>query len=74
MISGFMNMPVEFSIGEVYFPPVLIASLLGLILTVMLTRALNTYRWSQYFYYPPLVFVSMFVIFTILVNYVVIPF
>ena len=67
-------MPHEFVIGEVYMPPMLIAALLGMIAAVATARLLNRYRLSRYFFYPPLVFVALAVIFTVLLGTVLIPF
>ena len=67
-------MPHEFVIGEVYMPPMLIAAILGMIAAVATARLLNRYRLSRYFFYPPLVFVALAVIFTVLLGTVLIPF
>jgi hypothetical protein len=47
--------PHEIAIGGVYIPPLLIASLLGVIAAVITAQQLNRYRLSRYFFYPPLV-------------------
>jgi len=67
-------MPHEFVIGDVYIPPLLIAAILGTIAAVATARLLNRYRLSRYFFYPPLVFVALAVIFTVLFGTVLIPF
>jgi len=59
-------MPHEFAIGGVYLPPLLIASILGVLATLVTVRLLNRYRLSKYFYYPPLVFVALMVIYSVL--------
>jgi len=41
--------PKEFSLGGVYFPPLLIAGILGLTAAVLTTMLLNRYRLSRYF-------------------------
>ena len=67
--AGKMNLyPHEIAIGGVYMPPLLIASLLGAIAAVVTACLLNRYRFSRYFFYPPLVFVAMTVIYTVLVG------
>ena len=66
--------PSEFAIGGVYMPPLLILSILGTIAAVVITRLLNRFRLSTYFYYPPLVFVALVIIFTFFFGIVVIPF
>ena len=67
-------MPHEFAIGGVYMPPLLIAAILGTIAAVATARLLNRYRLSRYFFYPPLVFVALAAIFTVLFGTVLIPF
>ena len=65
--------PSEFTIGEVYFPPLLIASLLGLTLAWLSGRVLNHYRLSRFFFYPPLVLLALAVIYTVIIGTFVIP-
>ena len=67
-------MPHEFVIGEVYVRPLLIAAILGTIAAVAMARLLNRFRLSRYFFNPPLVFVALAVIFTVLFGTVLIPF
>lgn len=62
------RIPHEFAIGGVFMPPLLIASLLGTIAAVVTARLLNRYRLSRYFFYPPLVFLALMVIYTILIG------
>jgi len=61
-------MPHEFAIGGVYMPPLLIAAILGTIATVVTARLLNRYRLSRYFFYPPLVFVALAIIYTVFIG------
>jgi len=68
-----MNVPCEFSISGIYMPPLLIAAILGTITAVVAAHMLNRFRLSRYFFYPPLVFVAMVVIFTVLFGTIVIP-
>jgi hypothetical protein len=63
-----MNVPSEFAIGGVYMPPLFIATILGLFLAVLTARLLNRYRLSRYFFYPPLVFLALTIIYTVLVG------
>ena len=67
-------MPHEFAIGGVYMPPLLIAAILGTIAAVAAAWLLNRYRLSRYFFYPPLVFLALAAIFTVLIGAVLIPF
>jgi hypothetical protein len=49
------------------------ASLLGAVAAAATAYALNRYRLSRFFYYPPVVFVALTVIFTGLIGTFVIP-
>jgi len=69
-----MNLiPHEFFMGGVYFPPLLIAASLGVVLAAFTAIALNRYRLSRFFFYPPLVFVALVVIYTGIIGTLVIP-
>jgi len=57
--------PSEFVIGGVYFPPLLIAGLLGALAAWLTAQLLNRYRLSRFFAYPPLVFLALAVIYTV---------
>jgi hypothetical protein len=65
--------PIEFAIGDVYFPPLLIAAILGVILAWLTAKQLNRYRLSRFFFYPPLVLLAFAVIYTVLIGTFVIP-
>ena len=65
--------PSEFAIGGVYFPPLLIAGILGAAAAVLTALLLNRYRLSRFFYYPPLVFLALAVIYTGLLGTFVVP-
>ncbi len=65
--------PHEVSIGGVYFPPLLLASILGVLLAVLTAFLLNKYRLSRFFYYPPLVFLALAIIYTGLIGTFLIP-
>jgi hypothetical protein len=68
------SVPSEFAIGGVYMPPMLVAGILGTIAAIVTARLLNRYRLSTYFFYPPLVFVALAIIFTVFIGAVAIPF
>ncbi len=63
-----MPVPHEFAIGGVFFPPLLVASALGVALAVWTTRVLNRYRLAHHFFYPPLVILALSVIYSILIG------
>ena len=65
--------PSEFAIGGVYFPPLLIAGILGAVAAALTALLLNRYRLSRFFYYPPLVFLALAVIYTGFLGTFVIP-
>jgi hypothetical protein len=65
--------PKEFTIGGVYFPPLLIAAVLGVTAAVLTVIVLNRYRLSKYFFYPPLVFLALAIIYTGLIGTFFIP-
>jgi len=65
--------PKEFTIGGVYFPPLLIAGILGVTAAVLTAMVLNRFRLSRYFFYPPLVFLALAVIYTGLIGMFIIP-
>jgi len=65
--------PHEFTISGVYFPPLLIAAFLGVTAAALTAIALNRFRLSRFFFYPPLVFVALAVIYTGLIGTFFIP-
>jgi hypothetical protein len=60
--------PHEVSIGGVYFPPLLIAALLGTVAAMLTVYGLNRYRLSRFIYHPPIVFLVLIVIYTGLIG------
>jgi hypothetical protein len=52
----------------------LVAATLGVLLAYVTAHLLNRYRLSRFFFYPPLVFVALTVLYTIAVGYVLVPF
>lgn len=65
--------PSEFVIGGVYFPPLLIASVFGVVAAWLTARLLNRYRLSRFFANPPLVFLATAVIYTVFIGTFLIP-
>lgn len=66
--------PSELAIGGVYLPPLFILGILGTISATLTARLLNRFRLSIYFFYPPLVFVALVIIYTVFFGAVMIPF
>ena len=62
------QMPHEFTVGGVFMPPLLVAGLFGAIAAAITIRLLNRYRLAQHFFYPPLVFLALVAIYTVLIG------
>jgi hypothetical protein len=67
------SVPHELALGGVYVPPMLVAAVFGTSLAIVAARLLNRSRLSRHFFYPPLVFVALAVLFAVLVGTFVIP-
>lgn len=65
--------PSEVAIGGVYFPPLLLAGILGTVGAALTGFALNRYRLSRFFFYPPIVFLALAVIYTGFIGIFLIP-
>ena len=65
--------PSEFIIGGVYFPPMLIAGLLGTAAAWLTAHLLNRFRLSRFFAYPPLVLLALAVTYTVVLGTFFIP-
>ena len=65
--------PSEVAIGGVFLPPLLLASILGVVAASLTVMLLNRYRLSRYFYYPPVIFLAMAVVYTGLIGTFFIP-
>ena len=62
------TMPHELAVGGVYLPPLLAAVTLGTVAAILTAILLNRIRLSRYFFYPPLVFLALFTIYTVLLG------
>ena len=62
------GVPHEISILGVYFPPMLLAAMPGVAAAGLTAVLLNRYRLSRFFVYPPLVFVSLSILYTSLIG------
>lgn len=60
--------PREVALGGVYMPPLLVSGIAGLLLAYYTARLLTKFRLSRYFAAPSLVFVSLVVIYTGLIE------
>jgi hypothetical protein len=62
------QIPHEFVMGDVYLPPLLIAALVGTIAAYVTIQLLYRYRLTHYFIYPPLVSLSLMIIYTVFIG------
>ena len=67
------SIPSDFVLGDIYFPPLLIAALLGCTAAWLTVRLLNRTRLSRFLAYPPLVLLALAVIYTVAFGTYVIP-
>lgn len=67
------TIPHELVFGDLFLPPLLVAAIVGTIIAMIIARLLNRLRLSRYFFYPPLVFVALVVVLTVVVGTVLIP-
>ena len=70
---NYSHLPIEVSICGIYFSPILLATVLGVMLAWVITRLLNRFRLAQFIWYPPLFFLALAVICTGLVSFFIIP-
>lgn len=68
------SVPHDIAIGEIYLSPVLLAATLGLLATIATVFLLKRFRLSKSFFYPPLVFLSLVVMQTFRVGFLLVPF
>ena len=63
------QVPHEFAIRGVFLPPLLLFACLGVVLALITGQLLNRVRLSQYISHPPVVLLSLAVIYTILIEF-----
>lgn len=71
MFSHFV--PHELNFAGISMTPFLVAGLLALVCTSLTVRLLNKLRWHRFFASPPLVELSLLVIYTVLISSFLIP-
>ncbi len=62
------QIPHEFIISDLYMPPLLVAAFLGALAAWLTSKLFYRYHLSRFFFYPPLVSLSMTVIYTVLIG------
>ena len=60
--------PSEFAIAEVYMPPMLVAIALGVAAAMLTSRWLTRRRLTRFIAHPPLVFLSITAIYTVVIG------
>lgn len=64
----FTESPAEVQILGVYFPPLFVAVLGGLLGTVLLARLLNFSGLSRFFWHPPLAYAALWLLTSALIG------
>ena len=64
----FTETPSEIEILGVYFPPIFVAILAGLLCAIGLARLLNWTGLSRFFWHPPLAFAALWLLSAALVG------
>ena len=67
------NIPMEISIGGIYFPPIMFAILLGVLLAGVIAKLLNKSNLTRFVWHPPLFFIALAVVCTRFVGIYIIP-
>ena len=70
---NYSNIPMEISIGGIYFPPIMFAILLGILLVGVVAKLLNRFNLTRFIWHPPLFFIALSVICTWFVDLFIIP-
>jgi len=68
------GVPHEISISGVYFSPMLLSAIPGVVAAGLTAVLLNRYRLSRFFVYPPLIFVALSILYTSLIGALWLPF
>ncbi len=65
--------PRELDMGGIYWPPLVVAFMLGVVAMGITCHLLNRYRLSRYFIFPQVVMVAITCIYTVLLSTFVFP-
>ena len=66
-------MPSDVVLGDVYLPPLLVAVIVALVLSSLTTRYMNVQGWDAWFVNAPLVFISLVIIYTVILGSTLFP-
>ena len=67
------NIPMEIAIGGIYFPPIMFAILLGVVVAGVIAKLLNRLNLARFIWHPPLFFLALTVVCTRIVSIFIIP-
>jgi ABC-type uncharacterized transport system permease subunit len=67
------RIPREVEIRGIYFPPLLLSGILGLLLAWLTLIALYRWRWDHYVEAPAIMFLALSVIYTVIISTFVLP-
>lgn len=68
-----LPIPAEVDIFGVYWPPLLLAVILGTIAMVVTVRLFNRHRLSRFFTLPEFVMLAMIALYTVIIGTFLIP-
>ena len=66
-------MPSELEITGIYYPPMLVAGILGTVMMFLTVYLIRRYRLSRYFIFPQFVLGALWAIYTVIFSIWVIP-
>jgi hypothetical protein len=69
----FGRTPSEISFEWIYFPPFLLAVVLGYLCAYGITRLLNATGWNRFFWHPGLAFIGFWVLLTSAIGLAFLP-
>ena len=64
---------MEIAIGGIYFPPIMFAILLGVVVAGIIAKLLNRLNLARFIWHPPLFFLALTVVCTRIVSIYIIP-
>lgn len=67
------RVPKEVEIRGIYFPPLLLCGIFGLLLAWLTLIALYRLRWDHYIEAPTIVFLALSIIYAVILSAFVIP-
>ena len=62
------NVPSEVQILGLYFPPLFVAIVAGLLCAMVLAKLLNLTRLSRFFWHPPLAYAALWLLASALIG------